>query len=279
MTNIRRCACAGLAWTLLICSMKTAEAADAGLPPAQSGVMAQALKIAQTSDVAAACDFLEQQGTPHQVAANYSQIVRNLYFQKKDVPRMVLFARAGLRFCLHRARVLQSTDPKSARIFKGTAKTIAYNLAANTWPGWRDKGIKINPTDLAIGIDAAKTNLRLGRQLKRDDAVLGNAHWLVGAHELAAGSHAASRRSFTSAVERFRRAKKPAFVTMAQGYLALSDLAAKPNDTAAGERFDGAVAELNKLKSKDAGAFAAQLKSVRSLFVKPGRGSTEPGRD
>ena len=34
-------------------------------------------------------------------------------------------------------------------------KKLAYNLAADTWPGWNEPGIVITTSDLDAGLDAA----------------------------------------------------------------------------------------------------------------------------
>ena len=65
-------------------------------------------------------------------------------------------------------------------------KTYSLMLSGDSWPGGKDEGIEITASDLVAGIALARQNLRLAKELKRDDEVFANAHWLLGAHQLAA---------------------------------------------------------------------------------------------
>src|SRR5687767_7742866 len=57
-------------------------------------------------------------------------LMRRLY-DAKDLSRCVAIGRAGVQFGL--AAATREREPKQADALRGAAKTIAYNLAANTW--------------------------------------------------------------------------------------------------------------------------------------------------
>src|SRR5579872_5380750 len=102
-------------------------------------------------------------------------------YAHRDVAGMIVFGLAGIRYCLAKSQQRESSDPETSAELKGLAKAMAYNLGANTWPGWDDEGIILGGTDLAIGMHAALLNLRLAHELARGSEVMGNAHWLIGA--------------------------------------------------------------------------------------------------
>lgn len=236
-------------------------------PPkvAASDVLKKSIAIAEKEDVSAATAYLESQGAPLQVAENYSTLVKHLYMPGKDVPRMLLFGRAGIQFALTRAA---KSKGATAEKLKGVAKTIAYNIGSNTWPGWKDEGIKITATDLTVGLDAARLNLRLGIELKRDDFILGNAHWLLGAQLLAAGKHKQALASFRKSTTKFRAAKKTDFTLMAKGYEALTLLAAEPAEKSRIEAVEASLAKLKQAGTDDAKFFAQQIRTAKAVFVK-----------
>jgi len=140
-------------------------------------ILNTAIEIAETDDTFKAFAYLQSQGEPIVVAGHYSSVFRKVHREEKDVPLMVMFGRAGISYSLEQARVAEKTDEDAANKLKGYAKSIAYNLGANTWPGWNDKGIFIDNSSKKAGLDAARLNLRLAIDLKRNDEVLGNAHW------------------------------------------------------------------------------------------------------
>jgi hypothetical protein len=181
---------------------------------------------------------------------------------------MIDFGRAGIGYALHEARRIEKTDKKQADKLKGMAKIISYNVSANSWPAWEDKGITISDSDLANGFDLAKLNRRLAKELDRSAEVFGNAHWLVGAHHLAAKRTGEAVKSFQESAEQFNKAKKSDFALMAIGYHGLARALGKQDAKAGETEFREAVAALTKLDTDDAKFFAGQLESVRKFFEK-----------
>lgn len=215
-----------------------------------------------------AAAFVESQGEPVEVAVLYSNLVRDIYGKKHDVPRMILIGQAGIRFCLQQARAVETKDPEAANQLKGIAKTTAYNLSANTWPAWEDAGIVITRSDQQIGLDAARLNLRLAQELGRGPDKIGGAHWLLGAHHIALGRTEEAVEHLQLAVEKAREAGTPDAEQMARGYIAIARLSADTRNDAARTELDAAIEGLKKIGTDDAKFFAGQLLSVHEFFTR-----------
>ena len=143
------------------------------------------------------------------------------------------------------------------------------------WPGWNDEGIVLGATDLGIGLDAALLNLRLAQELSRGPEVMGNAHWLIGAHHLAANRAAQALKTFVQAEQAFQQAGKPDFALMAAGYAALASkctAAAQGAPTSAREIADrqlqAVLQKLEKSDDEDAKFFAEQIRTAEKVLLK-----------
>ena len=119
-----------------------------------------------------------------------------------------------------------------------------YNLASNTWPGWDEPGISIAPEHLGIGMVASQRCLHV-RQKYPDIAfryTVSMAHWVVGAHLLAASRCDEAAAQFAKATEACPQLSSERL--MANGYLALSQLLAHPYDRACIAHYDAALDSL-----------------------------------
>jgi hypothetical protein len=209
-------------------------------------------------DSFAAIEFLNHQNDPLAVLETYNELAGHVYNELKNVPLMVVLACAGIQYGLLRAAA--ETDSGAAAEIKGRVKAIAYNLAANTWPGWDDPGIVITRSDSAIGLDAARANLRLGRELERGDLPMSRAYWMLGAQLIAAQRYDDAQRAFADAARLAASAGEPAEGVLAKGFSALVDVLQ-----------GGADAPLNALKAQlvdfEHGAmFVGQIDSARRVF-------------
>ncbi|MCA9207318.1 MAG: hypothetical protein KDA55_03135 [Planctomycetales bacterium] len=271
----------------LICVLLFAWAANfatnghSQMPPVDSQPLSlqQILAIAESQDNFAAVAQIERQGEPLEVAKLYYQAMRSLYYQQRDLPRMIFVSQAGIRYCLAQADQVQvsaTVDPAqreaaqaTAEKLRGFAKALAYDLGANAWPGWQEPGIEITRSDLLAGLDAARLNLRLARELSRDHDALGNARWLLGAQLLANAKANAAIVEFHQAATEFKSASKPDYEQMAHGYAAIAKRSASPNDAdVAREELQQAISALKKSGTEDAKFFAEQLHSVAEYFAK-----------
>lgn len=218
------------------------------------------------ADSYAAVELIERQGEPSRLAELYPQLVMDLYWKAKDVPATLAVARAGIQYCLTKAREA-GLDAKAAERFRGSAKSIAYNLASFTWPGWAEPGITLSPADVAAGFEAARLNLRLAVELKRGPGPLAAAHWMVGAHQLAAGRHAEAIEAFSRQEAMAREAKDRPNELLAQGFAGLTRLAGNLDAEAGARSLKEAQAKLLGEKVEDGQFFVDQLETARRVFL------------
>jgi hypothetical protein len=234
----------------------------------QPAWLLEALTAWDEKDSQAAFAQLEAGDLAETVAQRYAALVQHLYNDRKDLPRMIVAARAGIQFALLRAQERNSTDAKNAAQLRGQAKAMAYNLAANCWPGWMEPGITIGATERAIGLDAARINLRLGLELQRPAEPLGHAHWLLGAQLLAADQFEASAAQFAKSAQQFAAAKKPTEEKMALAYKTLAHRVEHAGDAKRQEELKQSLAALESLANDDARFFAEQIRTAEKVFAK-----------
>jgi hypothetical protein len=202
-------------------------------------------------------------------AERYAELVRDLYWKAKDVAAAVAVGRAGIYFALGKAIDIAGHDPDAALALRGVAKQMAYNVASFAWPGWNEPGVTIADADRLAGYDAARLNLRLAVELKRDASKTSMAHWMLAAHHLSGGAAQLAVESFGQAKADAERAGEAAQALMCDGYAALAQSVATPDDdVAARDRFERAVSRLRQLGNEDATLFADQLGTVRAYFLR-----------
>jgi hypothetical protein len=176
------------------------------------------LTLLEHVDAFAVIEHLQALGTPVEVAAAYDALVRDAYWQQKDLAMVGLLATAGIYYCFAHAKLAADEDMRAG--FKSTAKTLAYNLASFTWPGWDEPGVTIDPADMARGLDAARLNVRLSMELGKSFDKVRSAAWLLGAHLLAAGRLEEAAFQFRYAVPGPNEKDHALF----KGYALLADL-------------------------------------------------------
>jgi hypothetical protein len=229
--------------------------------------LARVLAVWTEKDATAAFEALEAGQTPLAATERYMALAQHVFAKRRDVAGTILASRAGIQFALDHARGLPPEDGAGIQL-RGHAKTIAYDLGANLWPGWMEEGVTLGPVERAIGLDAARLNLRLGTELRRPDVPMGNAHWLLGAQLLASGDFAGARQELDAAAARFRTAAKPAEVLMAEAYAALADRLRLPSDGAAREALGVRLAVLLTLPDENAKFYAEQVRTAERAFAK-----------
>jgi len=205
-------------------------------------------------------------GDDRVVAVRFFQLAGDLYGKAKNVKAMVAVGRAGVQHCLAASRRLRAEDPKKARVYRSLAQQMSYNLAANTWPGWDDKGIVIDRSDMRFGLDMARLDLRLATELKYPAIKISNGHWMVGAQEMALGRYDGAKASFEKARAKAAEAGEADHEWMCKGYGALAAMLA--GDESASDRFDAAVKALKAMGKDDATFFASQLETALVVFTR-----------
>lgn len=227
----------------------------------------EALKVAADGDVPSACNAIESRSDHHTIAQVYAKASQTAYLECKSVQTMAALSNAGIRYCLDSAEALANEDRESALKMKESAKNIAYNMAANSWPGWGDEGVVIGQADLAAGLQAAAVSLRLVQELELGSSQIGNAHWIIGALHLAAGSMDEAIAAFEMSRAAFLHAKEDDSVLLADGFIALTRKA-RPETREAGAEETAQVLETMKSKgTEDAAFFAGQIETADLILV------------
>jgi hypothetical protein len=143
------------------------------------------------------------------------------------------------------------------------AKTLAFNVAANCWPGWGDDGVVIEAADIEEGLQLAKLSLGLVQELALGQHQHGNAFWLVGALDLAAGRTEAAIASFDSARACFLSGGEQLEVLLGDGYRAIALCA---DGEEADVRLDQVVGQLQQNGSEKAKFFIGQLRTAARIL-------------
>lgn len=227
----------------------------------ENPIVARLQELLRTGDSFAAAEHLEREGDARTVGKRYFGVMNALYWKKHDLPAVVTVARPGIHYCLSRAR---DAGEAEAADLRGIAKSMAYDLASFTWIGWDEPGIRITAADEAAGLDAARLNLRLAVELKRGPEPMMNAHWVLGAQQLAHGQFQEATASFERAAEFARQDKNRGGELMCQGYGILSRLLSGTDP--GGEQALQANGEA-LVKEKDGDFFRDQIATARRVLT------------
>jgi len=168
---------------------------------------------------------------------------------------------AGISGAGSQAERAGATDPVAAATLKTKAKAIAYNAAANSWPGWGDDA----PSHIADASDLAQRSLELVEDLKLGHRQVGTSQWLVGALHLAAGRSDDAIVALTRARDAYGAGGERASELLALGYLAL---ACSRQDTPERHRaeLEEICLQLQQDGSPQAMAFVKQLRTADRLL-------------
>jgi hypothetical protein len=224
--------------------------------PQASAVVAAALRAVEAGDSAGALAIATANADPQMGAARIAALAKQLY-RDKNVSAMIAVGEAGMRFCLDAAR--RATDPAVALALKTRARGLAYNIAANCWPGWGDDGIVIEAAHLRSGLALARLSRDLVQELGLGERATGTAHWLIGALHLAAGRSGDALSDFQRAEEAYRADDDRSYRLMALGYAALARKAAPSSHAAGVQDLAEALRQLREHGSTAAIFFADQI--------------------
>lgn len=209
--------------------------------------------------------WIQSLGSPAEVCDIYDQAVRDLYWLDKGSKSLVVIGRSGIEFCLQSAHRASTTSASDS--FKAQAKTIAYNVAANSWPGWGDDGVVIADEEIKAGLAAAELNLKLALELKKPDDKVAGAYWLLSALQLALGLYPQSLASIDQGIFYSQKTADPLPIAFNEGFKSLVLLAS--GEMAAGKAlYARATTQLQNLKSEDAQSYLGQLATAKRIFVK-----------
>jgi hypothetical protein len=222
-----------------------------------------ALEYIESGDLASARHCLESESDSEEVSGYYAQLTKTLYTKNKDISGMLALGRAGIDYQLRQAERVAADDAALSVRLRIAAKTLAYNVAANCWPGWGDDGVVIEPADIEEGLQLAKLSLRLVQELALEQQRLGNAFWLVGALDLAAGRTEAAMTNFDQARACFLSGGPE--VLLVDGYRAIAQSATVGGE-GADARLDEVVGQLQQNGSEKAKFFIGQLRTAARIL-------------
>jgi hypothetical protein len=223
-----------------------------------------ALASIRTGDLTSAVGRVESDDDAEQVSADYKQLIKILYGQHKDVTNMVAVGKAAVRYHLRQSELAR--DVAATVKLKTAAKTLAYNVAANCWPGWGDEGVVIEAAHIDAGLELAMLSLRLVEELGLGPQKLGTSRWLVGAFQLAAGRLDASLSSFGQARDAFASIGETTSVLLVDGYRAIAHRQAPDRADRSAQELDEVIDRLMADGSKQARAFADQLRTAARIL-------------
>ena len=132
------------------------------------------------------------------------------------------------------------------------------------WTGWDEPGIVIDDSMLKQGMDAAKANLRLAKELDKGDLPLSRAYWMLAGYDLAFGNYADAVAHYTSAVEFAKQADEAGDELLAKAFVALSEFLEKPDDSDKQAALNEAKANLEPLEHGK--MFIGQVDAALKVF-------------
>ena len=229
----------------------------------------QALHCLEEADTFTAIEFLNQQPDPLLVAETYYDLVKDLYWERRNIPQVIAISRAGIQYCSDQAEKAAASDWETAYTMRSAAKRLAYNLASFTWPGWNEAHIVLEPPHVAEGLDAARLNLRLALELDKGDLPLSRAYWMLAGHLLAAKAAAGAEANFRRAAMYAGRAGAPADHLLALAFAALANWILEPQDNGRRQAYETARSRLATLEEGD--AYLQQLDEARAVYMEQNR--------
>jgi len=127
-----------------------------------------------------------------------------------DIPALLALA----------TEAVATLDPIAAPAAWNAARRIAYNAAADAWPGWDRAPPTCTTAELQSARSLAAMSRRMAERLGRDPLQMGNAAWLTAALDLALGDRPSAIAGFREAEALFSHA--PEMTLLATGYRAIA---------------------------------------------------------
>jgi hypothetical protein len=211
-------------------------------------------------DAFAVVEHLQALGTPSEVSNAYDQLLRDAYWEHKDLRMVMLLGTAGMYYNIAHAKL--AADDETRMAFKSAAKRLAYNMGSFSWTGWNEPGITITPAEKARGLEAAKLNLRLAIELQKPFDKVRAGAWLLGAQLLSAGEIEEALFQFRFAVPESTDKEYGLFY----GYVLLAEVIMETAD--ADRRWEEHLAGLRAAATEDAKFAEGQLLTAYGVFVK-----------
>ncbi len=225
------------------------------------------LALVQAGKVVEAISVLKAIPSPIEASLAFNELSQHTYRDLHDVSSMVALANAGTQFALLKAASFENSADSEK--LKKSAKVLAFNAAANCWPGWGDVGIDIKTDHLQEGLQLAILSRDLVAELNLGHKERGNAHWLIGALHLALGQYAIAVAEFQRSKAESQAGADSNCVLLADGYMALV-LKAQPDSRLDGDdELARILVLLGNQGSKEAQFFSNQLITADRVLIRP----------
>lgn len=191
--------------------------------------------------------------SPTELKAAARQVRQTLYWGEKDLATYVTVVKHLLDTALANAL----NDGENAPAFAERVIGLSYDLASFTWPGWNESGIEVTQELQAVGLVAARLNVKFAEQYNAPAAIRHNGYWMLGAHLLANKEPAAAKEAWMQALK-FRLHDDGLGI---RTWMLLADVVG-------GEDSEGLDENLVKLDARGAkGAqVAEQIRTARKVF-------------
>jgi hypothetical protein len=223
------------------------------------------LALVQTGKVVEAISIVEAMPDSMEASLAFIELSKRVYGKLQDVSSMVALGNAGTQFALLKAA--SSGNAADAEKLKNYARILAFNTAANCWPGWGDVGIDIKKDHLQAGLKLAVLCRDLVLELNLGPKALGGAHWLIGALDLAMGQYADALAALRLAKGEFQASGESDYVLMAEGYTALALKAQPESRLSGGDELARILQLLGNRGTKDAQFFENQLITADRVLI------------
>ena len=232
---------------------------------ALEAIVDKALKAYVDEDAFAAVEYVCTRKDTMRAAQAFKSAMRRCYWKKRDLTATLVFARAGYQYCLTAAASLEKKDPQSAEALRAIAKSLVYDIASFTWPGWDEKGIEIGRAQMAEGLQAAQANLRLAISLKKDALPMSRAYWMLGAQQLAAGNIEPADQAFLKASDYAEKAGSQGEALLSRSFACLTEGLEAEEKEASIKRLESLLDKPRR--QKDGELFVQQVETARRVFT------------
>jgi hypothetical protein len=225
----------------------------------------QIIHLIDERDSVAAIEELARGSDSIESAKSFLDAMTELYWKRKNLPASIAIGRAGVAFATTQAvNADRANDKELSHKLRSTAKALCYNLASFTWDGWDEPGFAITPSDLAVGLDAAKANLRLAEELNKGDLPLSRAYWILAGHELSAGDRSSAAKHYQLGERHAFAAGSKQDARLNQAFAHMVDLLNDPNDAQTQRGLDTIKSDLKQ--EKDGQEFVRQVETACAVF-------------
>ncbi|MBN2381297.1 tetratricopeptide repeat protein [bacterium] len=228
-------------------------------------VLKKVLELQTKNDSGVIVKYIQGLGDSKVIAQTCFDLIMDLYNQK-SIDTMILVGKTGIDLCLAQAERIKEKEPIQSQRLRRIAQMMAFNLAANTWPGWGEQGITLNSEHQKFGLEMALLDYKMATDMDYPPDKIANSLWIIGAHYLAKAEYAEARSMFEQAKTKAEKAGQPDFVLMLEGYRNMTDVLSG-SETARSE-LSRTVNALRQSQGEDALFFADQLETALTIFQK-----------